>query len=181
MAAPRKSPRTATSKSSAAVPAPALVQETVDAPAGAPEASPALALGAMIEQVEGFTQVVRQASASSLEQSRVAFGRLKEAADEAAASLEAARKVGDEGVEALRLKALETIKTSADASFDFARAFAGCKTLADVFALQKEHARKQVEAFNAQAKDYSSLVQKVANDTMSPLTASFGKGFGLTA
>ena len=85
MAAPRKSPRAATSKSSAAVPAPALVQAPVDAPAGAPEASPALALGAVIEQVEGFTQVVRQASASSLEQSRAAFDRLKEAADEAAA------------------------------------------------------------------------------------------------
>jgi len=181
MAAPRKSPRAATSKSSAAVPAPALVQAPVDAPAGAPEASPALALGAVIEQVEGFTQVVRQASASSLEQSRAAFDRLKEAADEAAASLEAARKVGDEGVEALRLKALETIKTSTDAGFDFVRALAGCKTLTDAFALQNEHARKQVEAFNAQAKDYSSLVQKVAHDTMSPLTASFGKGFGLTA
>ena len=100
---------------------------------------------------------------------------------ETRASLEAARKVGDEGVEALRLKALETIKTSTDASFDFARALAGCKTLADAFALQNEHARKQVEAFNVQAKDYSSLVQKVAHDTMSPLTASFGKGFGLTA
>lgn len=183
MAAPRKSART----TPASAPAPveqARAREALallDAPAGAPEASPAVALDSVIEQVEGFTQVIRQASASSLEQSRAAFGRLQEAADEAKASLEAARKLGDEGVETLRLKALESIKTSADATFDFARALAGCKTFADAFELQNEHVRKQVEAFNAQAKEYSSLVQKVANDTMSPLTATFSKGFGLTA
>lgn len=179
MAAPRKSPRTA--------PAPAPVEQAralkalalLDAPAAASDASPARAIDAVIEQVGGLTEVIRQASASSLEQSRAAFGRLKEVADEAAASLEAARKVSDEGVETLRLKALETIKTSTDATFDFARGLAGCKSFADAFALQNEHARKQVEAFNAQAKEYAGLVQKVANDTMTPLAATFGKGFGV--
>lgn len=189
MAAPRKSrsaaapaPAESTAPALALVQSPAAAAPDVKAKDLAPAlAAPTLAFGAVIEQVGGLTEVIRQASASSLEQGRAAYARLKEAADEASASLEAARKVGDEGVETLRQKALETIKTSTDASFDFARALAGCKTVADAFALQSEHARKQVEAFNAQASEYSSLVQKVAKDTMSPLAATFTKGFGAAA
>jgi phasin family protein len=189
MAAPRKSPARAgapalksrPASKSAATSHEDLVVAPVDAPAGAPEASPVVVVEAVLEQVGDFNEVVRQASASSFDQSKAAYSRLMEAAGEASASLEAAFKVSDQGVETLRLKALETFKTTSDASFDFVRSLADCKTLADVLTLQTEHARRQTETLNAQAKEYAILVQKVANDAMAPLTVTFGKGFGLTA
>ena len=193
MAAPRKSPARVPASKSASKSASKpvfqsvstahddLVDAPVDAPSGAPEATPALAVEAVLEQLGDFTEVVRQVGVSSFDQSKAAYNRLVEAAGEATASLEAAFKVSDQGVEALRLKALETFKITSGASFDFARSLADCKSLTDVFALQNEHARKQAETLNAQTKEYAILVQKVANDAMAPLAANFGKGFGLTA
>ena len=180
----KSSPKASTGSSSRSASAPVLdhlVIAPVDAPAGAPEASPAVVVEAALEQAVDLTDVIRQASVSSFDQSKAAYSRLMEAAGEASASLEAAFKVSDQGGEALRLKALETFKTTSDASFDFARSLADCKSLADVFTLQSEHARKQAETLNAQAREYAILVQKVANDAMAPLTVTFGKGFGLTA
>ena len=185
MAAPRKSPARVPASKSASKPVFEPVStahdDLVDEPAGAPEATPALAVEAVLEQLGDFTEVVRKVGVSSFDQSKAAYNRLVEAAGEATASLEAAFKVSDQGVEALRLKALETFKITSGASFDFARSLADCKSLTDVFALQNEHARKQAETLNAQTKEYAILVQKVANDAMAPLAANFGKGFGLTA
>jgi len=169
-----------------AAPAPAPAKAKEKAPAEAAAApfaglDPSAAIDGAMTQMNEAREVLRQASAASLEQGRAAYARLKDAAEELSASIESAYKASGEGAEALRLKAVDAFKVNADAGFEYARAAATAKTLPDLVSLQADFARKQTEIFGAQAREFASLAEKVANDAFAPLKSAFGKGFGAVA
>jgi phasin len=167
----------------AAAPAKVERKDQIEADAAAPFAGldPSVVIDGAMTQMTEAREILRQASSASLEQGRAAYARLKDAAEELSASIESAYKASGEGAEALRLKAVDAFKLNADAGFEYARAAATAKTLPDLMTLQADFARKQTEIFGAQAREFASLAEKVANDAFAPLKNAFGKGFGAVA
>ena len=55
------------------------------------------------------------------------------------------------------------------------------KTVSEVVEMSTAHARQQFDVVSAQAKDLSSLAQKVATDTAEPIKAGVNKAFKLVA
>jgi len=179
MAPPRKTaPRPAAAAPSLPAPVEAKAGAEIAAKADAKvdALDPAKTLETAMAQLEEVRELLRHTSETSLEQSRAAYARLKEAAEEVAASIESAYKVSGEGAEALRLKAVDALKANADAGFEYARAAAAAKTLPDLVTLQADFARKQGEIFGAQARDFASLAEKVATDAAAPIKGLFDKG-----
>jgi phasin len=183
MATPRKTaPRPAAAAPSAPAPVEAKAGAKIaakiaaKADAKADALDPAKTLETAMAQLEEVRELLRHTSETSLEQSRAAYARLKEAAEEVAASIESAYKVSGEGAEALRLKAVDALKANADAGFEYARAAAAAKTLPDLVTLQADFARKQGEIFGAQARDFASLAEKVATDAAAPIKGLFDRG-----
>ena len=76
------------------------------------------------------------------------------------------------------MKAIDAVKASTDAMFEFARALAGARTMSQLVELQTEHVRRQFETANAQAREFAELASKVSARTMAPLGETMGKAFG---
>jgi phasin len=130
-----------------------------------------------VEPVAEMQQSVRAALEKGVIDSRAAFAKARTSADEAASALELSFNAARHGVIALNAKALEAMRTNAEANFDFMKASFAAKSLSDLVALQSEFARKQVEAMTGQAKDIGALAQKTMQDTFEPITGQVAKSF----
>ncbi len=72
---------------------------------------------------------------------------------------------------------IDIAKTNTESAFDFAQNLLGVKSLPEAFELVNSHARKQFEVLTAQSKDLAALGQKVATDTVEPISAGAAKVF----
>lgn len=124
---------------------------------------------------------VRKVAEQSLEQSRTAYDRLRAAAEEATGSFETSYTAAAKGLNEFNVKAIDALKSNADATFDLLRALMNVKTLSEVITLQTEHARKQFDALTAQSKELTEIAKKVASETTEPLKTSVIKTFGKAA
>ncbi len=125
--------------------------------------------------VEEQAGKVREAAAKGLGQSREAFEKLNAVAKDAAGSVEASSSVVTKGLSEFNAKVLEAFQANSALSLEFFTALAGAPTAADAAKLPGEHAKKQFEALTAQAKDLSSLAQKIIVESAGPLKNQFAK------
>jgi phasin len=165
----------------AAQPAPAPVA-TVPVPVAAPAAEfaavdPVKAVEALAAPVREMQGNLRDAAEKGVAETRVAFERIRAAAEETTTALEASMKTAAEGVQSFNAKLVEAIRANADANFDFMKSLIVVKSFAEAIELNSEHARKSYEAFSAQSKDLSETAQKVAADAFSPLRETMTKVF----
>jgi phasin len=72
---------------------------------------------------------------------------------------------------------VEIMKANTTANLDFAQELLGAKSPSEAVELWTSHARKQYEAFTAQAKELAELSQKVATETVEPIKANASKLF----
>ena len=185
MATPRKTP---------AKSAPNEVTDTQVPPAAPVETSPApvAVLGADMPALDTVLQEtaekaiagakdiqenIRRAAEDGLAQTRAAYEKLKIVAEEATGSIETSYSTATRGFGEINLKALEAMKSQADASFEHMKALIASKSISEAMTLQSEHLRKQFETLSGQAKDLAALTQKIATDAVEPLKATFNKGF----
>lgn len=119
----------------------------------------------------------REFAEKSIAQARDAYAKLKTAAEDATDVVEDTYETAREGAMTLGVKALDTAKSNADASFAFARDLFGAKTIAEVIEFQTAFARQQFDAITAQVKEFQELAQKVATDTAKPFTSKVEKTF----
>jgi len=136
---------------------------------------------AVSDEAESVGEAIRHSTDLTIEQSRASYDRMRQAAEEATANIEAAVTAASSGVAELNLKAFEAVRSSADAAFEFFRAMTEAKTPADLVALQTEHIRKQVESMSAQSREFAELAGKVSVRAFAPLNETFGKTFGAAA
>ena len=122
----------------------------------------------VIDAQESF----RKAAEQGMEQTRAAYARIKAEAETASGSLGTSFSAARSGIDAFNTKAFDAIQTHTRASFDHARALLSAKDPKEIFALQSEFARKQYEAFSAQAKELGTHLQKIAADSVEPLKAA---------
>src|SRR5579872_2760330 len=126
-------------------------------------------------------ETLRQAVEKGLAESRAAYARVKEAADEATAALETSVANAANGVIAFNTKALDALRANFDAGIDFAKAAMNSRSVGELVSLNSDHASKQVEALAAQAKELGDLAQKIAVETAAPIKIQVAKTFRFSA
>lgn len=128
----------------------------------------------------GLQETLRQAVEKGLAESRAAYSRVKEAADEATIALETSVTNATSGLIDFNTKALDALRANFDASIDFAKAAINIKTIGEFVSLNSDHVSKQAEALTAQAKEFHALAQKVAVETAAPIKNQVARIFGLS-
>jgi len=162
-----------------------VVAPVVEAPAApvaetsatAPMADVAKLFEAPIKSMTEAQDKVRAALEKGLTETRANYAKVKSATDEATSALEASYATAKTGVAEINTKAIEALKATAEANFEFAKSVFAVKTISDFVALQTEFTRKQIEMLTAQSKDLGALAQKVANDSVEPIKAQVAKTF----
>lgn len=118
---------------------------------------------------------MREMAEKSVAQAKDAYEKLKVAAEETTELIEDTYVTAAKGAAELNLKTLEAARANVNAAFDYARDVMQVKTLSEAIELSSTHLRKQFDVLADQAKDLSTLAQKVATDTAEPVKGSVGK------
>ena len=120
---------------------------------------------------------VREFAEKSVSQVRDAYDKIRSAADEASTLVSETIETARESSFAIGLKAVDAAKSNSDASFSFARALFGAKTMSDVIEMQSAFARKQFDAFASQFKEIQALTEKLVTETTKPMSDKVEKTF----
>lgn len=133
------------------------------------------------EQMLGGAQEIqehfRKAVEDGIARSRDTYEKMRTAAEEATGSLEASYAAATQGVNEFNARAIDVFKANSEANLEHVKSVMAAKSIGDAIALHSAHARKQFETLAEQAKELSTLAQKVAAASVEPLKASFGKTF----
>ncbi|CAA0087776.1 Uncharacterised protein [Starkeya nomas] len=119
--------------------------------------------------------VVREMAEKGVQSARDAYEKLKSSAEETTDLLEDAYSTASKGVAEYNAVALESLRTNVNAAFDYVGALLGAKSVSEAVELSTGHLRKQFDVLSAQAKELSTIAQKVATDTAEPIKASVEK------
>jgi phasin len=121
--------------------------------------------------------IFRDSAEKAVSQAKDAYARMRAAAEEAGDVAEETYETARGHAVAVSLKALEMSKSSADASFAFAKDVVGAKTIADAFELQTAFFKKQFDSFTTQMKDFQDIAQKAAVEVSKPTRTALEKAF----
>ncbi len=133
---------------------------------------------ALPEQIMDAEEVIAQSAELTADEVRNSCDRMRKAAQAATSGMEEALVAAGSGIAEFNMKAIEAVKASTDAMFEFASAMAGASTMSQLVELHTEHVRKQFETANAQAKEFAELASRVSARAMAPLGDTIGKAFG---
>ena len=120
------------------------------------------------EQMRAFAE-------KGVSQARDSYAKFKEAAESQNGAIEAVFTCASKGASEYTAKVMEFMKANTSTTLDFAQEFFGLKTPAEAMELWTTHSRKQLETFQAQAKELAEIGQRVANETVEPIKASASK------
>jgi phasin len=101
-------------------------------------------------------------------QTKEAYAKMKEAAEDATKTVEATLESAQAGSVELGLKAIDALRTNAENSLSHMEALLGVKSVAELFELQTAFLRKQAEVAVEQAKSLQETSQKVAEKVSAP-------------
>jgi len=149
----------------------------VAAPAVSSAIADAVKIFAAPASVADMQEKVRAMLEKGLIETRATYSKAKTAADEASNAVETSFANAKSGIVEINVKALEALRASADANFDFLKSIFNVTSASDFVSLQTEFTRKQLELLTGQTKELGALAQKVANDTVEPLKAQAAKTF----
>lgn len=119
--------------------------------------------------------VVREMAEKNVQSARDAYEKMKASAEETTDLLEDTYSTASKGMAEYNAVALESLRTNVNAAFDYVGALFGAKSVSEAVELSTGHMRKQFDVLSAQAKELSTLAQKVATDTAEPIKASVEK------
>jgi phasin len=119
------------------------------------------------------TSAYREFAEKGLTQAKDNYAKMKTAAEQATSILETSYANASKGASDYGLKVVEIARTNSNAAFDFATELFGARTLAQVVEISTAHTRKQIEQLTAQAKELTTLAQKVATHAAEPIKDGF--------
>ncbi|QFR31644.1 phasin [Ancylobacter sp. TS-1] len=119
--------------------------------------------------------VVREMAEKGVQNAREAYEKMKASAEETTDLLEDTYSTASKGVAEYNAVALESLRTNVNSAFDYFGLLLGTKSVSEAVELSTGHLRKQFDVLSAQAKELSTLAQKVATDTAEPIKASVEK------
>jgi phasin len=133
-----------------------------------------------INPMQGFegsakeaTTAFREMAEKGIVQAKENYAKMKTAAEEATGILEHTYANASKGAADYGLKVIEAARANSNAAFDYAAELLGARTLAQMVEISTAHTRKQIESMAAQARELSTLAQKVATTTAEPLKDGF--------
>jgi phasin len=122
-------------------------------------------------------ELVRSFAEQGLKQSREAYARVKDAAEEATDLLEVGLETSRKSVREAQFKALDMAKANTDASFELMRQLLTATSVSNVMQLQTAFARERFEALMTYSKDMQQMMSKASADASEPAKAMFEKAF----
>ena len=115
-----------------------------------------------------FSESFRDFAEKGAAQTKEAYAKMKEAAEDATKTVEATLESAQAGSVELGLKAIEALRTNAENSLSHMEALLGVKSVAELFELQTAFLRKQAEVAVEQAKGLQETSRKVAEKVVAP-------------
>ena len=119
------------------------------------------------------TTAFREMAEKGIIQAKESYAKMKSAAEEATGILEHTYANASKGAADYGLKVIEAARANSNAAFDFAAELLGARTLAQMVEISSAHTRRQIESMTEQARELSTLAQKVATTTAEPLKEGF--------
>ena len=113
---------------------------------------------------ESFREFAEKGAA----QTKEAYAKMKEAAEDATKTVEATLESAQAGSVELGLKAIDALRTNAENSLSHMEALLGVKSVAELFELQTAFLRKQAEVAVEQARTLQETSRKVAENVAAP-------------
>lgn len=121
------------------------------------------------------TDQFRAFAEKGVEQSKEAYSKMKNGAEEAQKALESSFEATKSASSDLSLKAIAALRANAEASFSHLEALVSAKSFSEVVELQTTFLRKRVEMSVEQAKDFQAVAAKAAEKVSQPLKSAFDK------
>ena len=115
-----------------------------------------------------LSESFREFAEKGATQTKEAYAKMKEAAEDATKTVEATLESAQAGSVELGLKAIEALRTNAENSLSHMEALLGVKSVAELFELQTAFLRKQAEVAVEQAKSLQETSKKVAEKVAAP-------------
>ena len=115
-----------------------------------------------------LSESFREFAEKGATQTKEAYAKMKEAAEDATKTVEATLESAQAGSVELGLKAIEALRTNAENSLSHMEALLGVKSVAELFELQTAFLRKQAEVAVEQAKTLQETSKKVAENVAAP-------------
>lgn len=129
---------------------------------------PAFDASKATEQLRSFTE-------KSVEQSKEAYAKLKDGAEQAQKVLETSFETVKDASAELSLKTISTWRSNANDVFAHLESLVGAKSVSEVVELQSAFARKSFETTVEQLKDFQASAQKAAEKASKPVKDAFEK------
>ena len=126
------------------------------------------------EQMRAFAE-------KGVSQARESYAKFKDAAETHNGTVEAVFTSASKGASEYTAKLVEFMKANSSAQLDFAQQLFGAKSPSEALELWTGHTRKQLETFQAQAKELVELTQRVAAETAEPIKATASKYYNPAA
>ena len=120
------------------------------------------------EQMRAFAE-------KGVSQARESYAKFKDAAETHNGTVEAVFSSAHKGAGEYTAKLMEFAKANTTAHLDFTQELFSVKSPQDAFALWTDHSKKQLETFQAQAKELAEIAQRAATAAVEPIKASAAK------
>ena len=120
------------------------------------------------EQMRAFAE-------KGVTQARENYAKFKDAAESQNGTIEAVFTSASKGISEYTAKVMEFMKANTSTHLDFAQELLSLKSPSEALELWTNHTRRQLETFQAQAKELAEIGQRVANETVEPIKASASK------
>ena len=120
------------------------------------------------EQMRAFAE-------KGVSQARENYAKFKDAAESQNGAIEAMFTSASKGISEYTAKVMEFMKANTSTHLDFAQQLFGLKSPSEALELWTNHTRKQLETFQAQAKELAEIGQRIANETVEPIKTSASK------
>ena len=134
--------------------------------------APEAVFQAALEPIVNMQEKVRESAEKGLEQARVQYEAVKDAAEKATGKIEESLNAVQSGARAFNLKALDLVRANTNAAFDHVQALFAAKTVTDYVTLQNDFLKSQAEALTSQAKELAELGQKLATEAVEPVKSA---------
>jgi phasin len=121
------------------------------------------------------TDQFRAFAEKGVEQSKEAYDKMKNGAEETQKVLESTFETAKSVSNDLSLKTISALRANTEAGFSHLEALLGAKSVSEVIELQTSFLRKRVEMTVEQAKDIQSVSTKAVEEVAKPVKAVFEK------
>lgn len=105
------------------------------------------------------------------------YEKFKAAAEQTSDMIEGSCSTAAKGVAEYNMKSLEILRSNINTAFDFFASVLAAKSASEAVELSSSHLRAQYDTLQTQAKELSSLAQKIATDSSEPIKAAAEKTF----